>query len=240
MDKINELINHCDILISNTATYSDPDFKSWHYDCKKTLSDLFGKESIEIEEFLNIQFFIPDTYDGDNSDICAKGLSYSKVFLSKIQENVSKPNTNDYVFIVHGHDEEFKQKVARFLEKLDIPPIILNEEKNLGNTIIEKFEHYAGKVKTAIVLFTPDDICLTKDPDNIEKRFLRARQNVIFEAGYFIAMLGRKNVIIILSDESIEIPSDLSGMVYISSFDELSIARELSAMGFDVDLNKLK
>jgi len=68
-----------------------------------------------------------------------------------------KPINLKKVFIVHGHDEELKEKVARFLEKADISPIILHEQPNNGQTIIEKFERNANDVGFAIILITPDD-----------------------------------------------------------------------------------
>lgn len=40
------------------------------------------------------------------------------------------------LFIVHGHDEEMKQHVARILSRLDFEPIILHEKPNQGRTII--------------------------------------------------------------------------------------------------------
>jgi hypothetical protein len=61
------------------------------------------------------------------------------------------------VFIVHGHDEGAREGVARFLEKMDLMPIILHEQANQGRTIIEKFEAHAD-VGFAIVLLTPDDM----------------------------------------------------------------------------------
>ncbi len=44
------------------------------------------------------------------------------------------------VFLVHGHDSEVKETVARFIEKLGLDPIILHEQPNQGRTVIEKFE----------------------------------------------------------------------------------------------------
>jgi hypothetical protein len=46
------------------------------------------------------------------------------------------------VFLVHGHDEAVTSSVARFLESLDLKPIILHEQPNQGQTIIEKFERH--------------------------------------------------------------------------------------------------
>jgi hypothetical protein len=62
---------------------------------------------------------------------------------SSKQENSSETNINldmRKVFIVHGHNEEIKEKVARIIERLGLTPIILHEQVNHGQTIIEKFE----------------------------------------------------------------------------------------------------
>jgi Predicted nucleotide-binding protein containing TIR-like domain len=61
------------------------------------------------------------------------------------------------VFIVHGHDNEAKQEIARFLEQLRLEPIILHEQASAGMTIIEKIEHYSNDADFALVLYTPCD-----------------------------------------------------------------------------------
>ena len=42
----------------------------------------------------------------------------------------------------------------------------------------------------------------------------RARQNVVFELGYFMGKLGRERVCLLLKDQ-VELPSDIGGIVYI-------------------------
>ena len=50
---------------------------------------------------------------------------------------------------------------------------------------------------------------------------------------------GRKNIVI-LTDNDIEIPSDLSGVVYTNTSNwNIDLLRELKAIGYKVDLNKL-
>jgi predicted nucleotide-binding protein len=96
------------------------------------------------------------------------------------------------VFIVHGHDNEVKERTARFLENIGLQPIILHEQPSSGRTIIEKFETYSGDIVFAVVLLTPDDIGgVANKPDACGPR---ARQNVILELGYFIGRLGRSRV----------------------------------------------
>lgn len=71
------------------------------------------------------------------------------------------------------------------------------------------------------------------------KRKYRARQNVVFEAGYFMGYLGRENVIMI-TEENLEIPGDLSGMVYTTKDNwEFEMLKELNAAGMKIDMNKL-
>src|SRR6516165_635262 len=87
------------------------------------------------------------------------------------------------VFVVHGHDEGAREGVARFLEKIGLTAIVLAEQPNRGRTIIEKFVDCAREVGFAVVVLTPDDLGGVAT-DEAQKS--RARQNVIFELGYFV------------------------------------------------------
>ena len=143
------------------------------------------------------------------------------------------------VFIVHGHDEEAKQSVARCLEKLDLEALILHEHPNEGRTIIEKFENYAD-VRFAVVLLTPDDVGAARnEPDNLRPR---ARQNVILELGFFLGRLKRHQVCA-LHKGDVEIPSDFAGVLWVPMDPggawRFTLARELKAAGLEVDLNRL-
>jgi predicted nucleotide-binding protein len=153
------------------------------------------------------------------------------------QSKDSKPS--DRIFVVHGHDEEAKQSVARLIEKLGLKAIILHEKPNQGQTIIEKFESYAD-VGFAVVLLTPDDVGASKsDKDNLRPR---ARQNVILELGFFIGRLGRQRVCA-LHKGNVEIPSDFSGILWVTMGTDrawqFELGREMKAAGLDVDMNKL-
>jgi len=120
------------------------------------------------------------------------------------------------VFIVHGHSEKDKLALKNYLQNtLKLPePIILHERPNLGRTIIEKFEDFAAISSIVFVLLTPDDIVVNGDETNDIK--WRARQNVIFEMGYFLGTLGRKSGrVILLYYPPLELPSDISGIIYI-------------------------
>ncbi|MGK2966518.1 MAG: TIR domain-containing protein [Tepidiformaceae bacterium] len=142
------------------------------------------------------------------------------------------------VFIVHGHDGEAKEAVAGVLGKLGLDPVILHEKPNYGRTVIEKLVAEGNGVGFAVVLLTPDDVGGTSEATLGP----RARQNVILELGYFIALLGRERVVPLVRG-NVETPSDIAGVVY-EPFDaaghwKFTLVRELKACGYEVDANRL-
>jgi predicted nucleotide-binding protein len=168
-------------------------------------------------------------------------LMKSEVPEQTISDKVSKVNsseTNNDIFIVHGHNNEVKINVARTLEKLGLNPIILHEQANEGKTIIEKFEEHSN-VGFAIILLTDDDLGKAKKDENLN---YRARQNVILEMGYFIGKLGRDRVCPLYTN-GVELPSDLYGLLYIEIDSaenwKIKIAKELKAAGYEIDVNKI-
>lgn len=129
---------------------------------------------------------------------------------SKMDNNKSIEQTmNNKIFIVHGHDNALIQEVENFIRKIGLEPIVLHEQANKGLTIIEKIEEYSD-VSFAVVLYTPCDEGKDKNASTLQSR---ARQNVVFEHGYFMAKLGRKNTIALYKDD-VELPGDLSGIIY--------------------------
>ena len=154
--------------------------------------------------------------------------------------NTPQPAFDNEVFIVHGHDDEAKMTVARFVERLGIETTILHEQANRGQTIPEKFEEHAGDAGFAIILLTPDDVGASKDEtDNHQPR---ARQNVVLELGYFGGRLGRERMCVVYK-EGVELPSDMQGLLYvpmdISEGWKLKLAREMKQAGLPIDPMKL-
>jgi CheY-like chemotaxis protein len=130
-------------------------------------------------------------------------------------------------FIVHGHDEAAKLSVKNFLQNsLHFPePIILHEQPSLGRTIIEKLEDYAAASQLVFVLLTPDDVFAKEtDPDDTKRR---ARQNVIFEMGFFLGILGRSSGrVILLYKSPLDLPNDIAGVIYIDISEGVEAAGE--------------
>jgi predicted nucleotide-binding protein len=140
---------------------------------------------------------------------------------------------NNHVFIVHGHDGEARAEIARFIEKAGLKPIILHEQASGGRTVIEKLEYYSD-VGFAVVLLTPDDVGGQVGGEMAP----RARQNVIAELFYFLGKLDRSRVCALMKD-TVEIPSDIGGVVYLPMDDrgawKTDLLRELEAASYHVD-----
>lgn len=154
--------------------------------------------------------------------------------------------TTATVFLVHGRDDERKLQVARLLERTGPHRVvILHEQADKGQTLIEKFEKHALQSAHAVVLLTGDDMgglaTSTKGAEQPELR-PRARQNVVFELGFFVGRLSRERVTV-LYGPGVEIPSDYAGVVYIEldagGAWEAQLLLELRSSGLSYDLNRL-
>jgi phosphoserine phosphatase len=142
------------------------------------------------------------------------------------------------VFVVHGHDREMVRDVENVLLKQRVKPVVMMQQVAHGSqTLLDKFEASAD-VSYAIVLLTPDDQGGAKQEDGTRDR---ARQNVLFEAGYFVGRLGRERVLL-LHKGSVEIPTDLAGVGYIrvdgSNAWQMELVRSLKKAGFNVSLDR--
>lgn len=164
---------------------------------------------------------------------------YKKFVVSRgnVEPKLVSPRGNK-VFVVHGHDGEARESVARFISQLGLEPIILHEQASRGRTIMEKVVAHSD-VGFAIVLLTPDDEGRAKGSPDLEPR---ARQNVLLELGYFIGRLGREHVCA-LKRGQVEIPSDFAGVVW-TAMDSAggwrqALGKELQAAGYSIDWNRI-
>lgn len=234
------------------------EFNSWLKQSEIILLKIFEKEPLYVENFKSIRYSLSawtmSTPDYKFDEAYRRGLDEANTLIKSYIENIEMfeedsdegvlktkkidINSNE-VFIVHGRDNEAKLEVARYLERLNLKPIILHEQASGGKTIIEKIEEYTN-VRYAIVLYTPCDVGGLKG-NKIEDLKDRAEQNVVFEHGYLMGKIGRNNVAALVKG-NIETPNDISGVVYISmqaSNWQIDLAKELNEAGYKIDFNLL-
>jgi predicted nucleotide-binding protein len=141
-----------------------------------------------------------------------------RLLQKKIQKNIANLSRkileeNRKIFIVHGRNINMRDKVSSLLGRLKLDYVILETEHNNGATVIEKFLRNAKDCRYAIILFSADDLGKLNQTGGTLKP--RVRQNVILELGYFLAVAGRKNIVILHEvGKEIEKPSDFDGIVY--------------------------
>jgi CheY-like chemotaxis protein len=201
-------------------------------------------------EFPRVPRLICTMHDDDARAVAAAaGLGVEVVFkdypddLLKGIRRALKPQ----IFLAHGRDAQAMNNVKQELEdRLKLGVIVLAEQTGGGRSILEKLEENS-RVEFAVVILTPDDMACEATPEIAAGRSkpeytLRARQNVIFELGFFIGRLGRKHVFVLCKGD-VEIPSDYRGIGFISlNGDEdwrRKLAQELSAAGLDIDPERL-
>lgn len=212
--------------------------KKWERNARVTVQAVFGEHSGHIEETVSC-FKQRDPWR--YPDRCATLLE-SMIYEventwpsggERVSSSGPVQHDDQKVFLVHGHDGEVKETVARFLEKKKLEVVILDEIAGKGRTIIEKFEEHSS-VSYAVVLMTPDD---STEPRKGGVPKSRARQNVVFELGFFVGALNRGRVCVIAKG-NVEMHSNYWGVEYIPWDDaggwKLKLLEELKAANLAV------
>lgn len=242
------------------AKNGDPDnFEVWRTATEVALRTVMGADSPLIAEFRKVRYTPQVWVSGmDTSGYRPAGVKKAIAILEAAKSELAlreeleqvvqseespaeKATAAEHgrVFIVHGHDEARKHELFRVVHDITgTRPIILHEQPSRGRSILEKLEAYAASAGFAVALLTADDIGRVKGGDDAP----RARQNVVFEAGYFAGRLGRARVVL-LHEATVELPSDLHGVVYVpldpAGAWKMKLAHEMASAGIAVDWSGL-
>ena len=111
------------------------------------------------------------------------------------------------------------EAVKRYLLSLGVKVLDWQTDFIPGRTILDQIEQAASRSVGGIFLFTKDDDLV----DHGQAELAMPRDNVVFEAGYFIGLKGKHNVLIIRESGS-KMPADLGGDIYASLRDKNLIA----------------
>lgn len=215
-------------------------YREWHSITVSAISRVFKDPHEKVLQFKEVcgSTVNRETAESQMADWLEDGVRILDFMITEAELPVVRthplPDSNG-VFLVHGHDPIVMLSVEKCLRRLRLEPIILQDEPNKGRTVIEKFEECSKAAAYAVVLLTPDDIGYVKgNPQNAHER---ARQNVIFELGFFFGKLGRGKVSAIYKDE-VELPSDYSGVLFIpwSGNWENKLIAELTNAALPIDL----
>jgi hypothetical protein len=101
------------------------------------------------------------------------------------------------------------ESIKRYLSSLGARVLDWQTDFIPGRTIIDQIEQAASRSIGGVFLFTKDDD-LADDTQAVRSV---PRDNVVFEAGYFIGLKGKRNVLIVREAGS-KMPADLGGDIY--------------------------
>lgn len=156
-----------------------------------------------------------DLHDGDHRALNFWEKTDNNNEILELERYVGAALRPNNVFIVHGHDHTLRDKVRDLVRQMGHEPIVLQEQPAAARTIYQMLTEYSN-VGFTIVLATGDDEGRKRkqNPTDADSLEIRARQNVIFELGYFLGKYGEKRATIIKADDVI-FPSDIENLNHI-------------------------
>lgn len=232
MSKLEKFVKEAKEFANKDITATDPEFIAWNNSLIRFMEKEYGVDSTTTNTFKRRRYslgaYTVNTPVSSFKNAYKRDIDITSKELERLLEEEMEDSELDIidrntrnakdtitsskkVFIVHGRDENKKYELSGFLHEQGLKPIILHEQVNGGQTIIEKIENNSD-VACAIILLTPDDEGRLIASENSPFK-TRARQNVIFEAGYFMGKLGRNRTIILSGVQ--ETMSDIDGIVYL-------------------------
>jgi len=190
---------------------------------KQKLTDVFGIAGHSLSDE-HIRYSISEhVYIDLFSNGIIKVFPPNKDISTKLQlilfHEIYVDQQGNKVFVLHGHDEKSRLELRDLLISFGFAPFSIINNIVGSSTVIETLEQEAKTSHFAVVLMTPDDMGYGK-VDGVEFIKARARQNVIFEAGLLLGILGRDRVAILKKADT-EMPSDAYGILYIAYGDSV-------------------
>jgi hypothetical protein len=108
--------------------------------------------------------------------------------------------------------------LKRYLVGLGATVLDWQTDFRAGRSILEEIEEAAARCSAGVFLFTRDDDLV----DHGQPAKAAPRDNVVFEAGYFIGLKGKRRVLIVRETGS-KMPADLGGDIYAPLEDKTDI-----------------
>ena len=141
-----------------------------------------------------------------------------------------------YVFVVRGRDQKAYEALAKFLRTLDLRIVTWDEAtRGVGGGTPHTLDIVRSGIEMSdavIVLMTPDDLAKVKPEfiqstdDPREERYTgQARQNVVFEAGWAMAL--NQNAVVLVRVGDVRNLSDVDGLNYVNLTNDLSARKTL-------------
>ncbi len=216
--RLRELLNQLSGVKSKPFYFAgEPAFETWRDDVVRWLGNAGAYAK---EEGWSFSYVVFVGQRGDLNRIWQAGIQKAEGILQAVIENVEndwsesqsepeKPNPpakSTQVFIGHGHTAAWKDIRDFVAGRLGLEYQEFNSQPQAGKSTKERLEEMLSSSAFALIIMTAEDE--TKDGK------VRARENVVHEAGLFQGKLGFERAII-LREEGCEEFSNIKGLVQI-------------------------
>jgi predicted nucleotide-binding protein len=150
-------------------------------------------------------------------------------------QNIWLANVNDRrdIFLGYcGSSADTAIQIRTFLEiQLGATVLDWKRDFSVARSVLEEIIEAGKRCSGAVFLFTKDDV-LSDEPSKPNTGWFRRRSprsesaiprdNVVFEAGYFIGIKGKRRVLVV-KEQGAKMPADLGGDVYAALEDRQNI-----------------
>ncbi len=193
------------------------------------MSSQFRRGSVQSEDFwqqMDRESASPAASPQSNPASAAPRRQFSRPGTSAPESvSVSVAHTKRYVFVVHGRDQAAYGALGTFLGALDLRVVTWDDATTqAGGGTPHTLDIVRAGIEMSdavVVLMTPDDLGYVKEafyqPDRDNPREAapsgQARQNVVFEAGWAMALGQDKVVLVRVGD--VRPVSDIDGLNYV-------------------------
>lgn len=153
-----------------------------------------------------------------------KAWATSDDFLSHLPDWIDRIQARRDIFLGYcSKGNEVARELRVYLERLGFTVMDWSRDfKAAGATILEEIERAASLCRSSIFVFTRDDE-LSKNARGKASFDAVPRDNVLFEAGYFMHVRGKSRVAIV-REAGTKMPVDLGGVIYLSFSDRGNLA----------------
>ena len=148
-------------------------------------------------------YTIPISPDDEEKLIFRKTQKHIIDLLFKVREE------NKKIFLAHGRDSSLADKTSSLLGrlKLDYETLDFGQKKERQ---VKEFNQLAKQCEFAIIILSADD---QVSPIHGGVQTIRVSQNVIFQFGYFLSHVGKKNMVLMYPEnKEIESPIDFDDL----------------------------
>ncbi|MBN1172040.1 MAG: nucleotide-binding protein [Micromonosporaceae bacterium] len=165
-----------------------------------------------------------------------------------VRRDAPKATTGRDVFVIHGRDEELRQRVFELLREVDLRPLewemaVAATGKTVP-TLLDVVKTALSRAQATVVILTPDDtvalhpeLYLPQEMDGDRSVSMQPRPNVLLELGMALALQPERTIILEAGD--IRHMADLGGLnvIRLNETDATigKIVQRLKTAGCDVN-----